>query len=67
MFFLIAFDVAVVGIVQYLFLTAAESKTGILSPILEYTLLGVLLFFLMITITFTLFSNRWFAGENHVI
>ena len=70
MFFLIAFDFAVVGIVHYLSFTVNttdSSETGILPPIIEYTLLGVLLFFLVITITFTLLSNRWFAGENHVI
>jgi hypothetical protein len=67
---IIAFDVAVVGIVQYLFFTHTYTNTlgtGMLPPIPEYILSGVLLFFLAIAITFTLFSNRWFAEENHVI
>jgi hypothetical protein len=62
--------VAVVGLVQYIYLADKKPNdftNGVLPPILEYTLLGILLIFIAITVVFILYSNRWFTGENHMI
>jgi hypothetical protein len=70
MFCLIALDIAIIIVIESTYcLKHFEDKETIeqvLPPYIEYTLQGMLLFFIVFYIIFLVFVNRWFKGETMV-
>lgn len=67
MFFLIAFDIAVVSTIQSIYLSEVITETqteAVLPPYLEYVLQGMLLIFIILYICFRFCINGWFEGES---
>ena len=70
MFCLIALDIAIIIVIEstYILKNFEDKKTieSVLPPYIEYTLQGMLLFFIVFYIIFLVFVNRWFKGETMV-